>query len=187
MIIKTGVFKKAEDWKGGMAEFLNVGDTVCQDIVNHFINVLPPATMRSHLIQMGEPYFHIGNKALYSTIVKIDGEWIYAGNCFRGESATILLAHELKKLKTGQVTVFAENFSGTISQEFEGTYQTETGILTVTLPDNLEVVAFKQTVKQLEKVAHFNYDTKFTVTENTEMFAAELLSPSLLGRSSSGR
>lgn len=178
VIIKTGVFKKAEDWKGGMDEFLNVGDHVCEDIVNHFINVLPPATMRSHLIQIGEPYFHIGDKELYPTIVKIDGEWVFAGNCFHEQSDTVLLTHDMNQLKTGYVTVFAENLSGSLTHETESFYDQEQGIISVNIPQEFEIIAFQQKAELFNKSSNaesVGYDTKFTFEENPEMYAAEYL------------
>lgn len=81
----TGNFKKAENWKGSLVDFLQVGDSVCDEIVNHFINVLPPASYSSVLIQIGEPYTHVNNEAVYPTLSKIDGQWVYAGNCFIGD------------------------------------------------------------------------------------------------------
>lgn len=79
-------FKTGEAWKGSLHEYLDIGDTVDDDIVDHFINVMPPAILRSDLIQMGEPYSHIGGRAVYATIARSELGWIYCGTCFRGET-----------------------------------------------------------------------------------------------------
>lgn len=78
--------KRYEDWTGNLHDFLEVGDLVDEDFVDYFIGVLPPATMNSHCIQIGEPYSHIGRRATYSTLVKTNEGWAYAGHCFRGET-----------------------------------------------------------------------------------------------------
>lgn len=65
---------------------MKIGDVVDDETVENYINVLPPATYNSLLIQMGEPYSHIGDKATYPTLAKVDGQWTYAGHCYRGES-----------------------------------------------------------------------------------------------------
>lgn len=42
-----------KNWKGDLEEYLQVGDLVDQEMVDYFINVLPPAYMSGSLIQMG--------------------------------------------------------------------------------------------------------------------------------------
>lgn len=69
---------------------MKIGDVVDEETVENYINVLPPATMNGSLIQMGEPYSHIGDRATYPTLAKVDGQWTYAGHCYRGESKDVI-------------------------------------------------------------------------------------------------
>jgi hypothetical protein len=77
--------KTYANWKGDMDEYLQVGDEVDEEMADHFLNVLPPACWRSDIIQIGEPYSHVGGRATYATLRKDSGRWYYAGHCFRGE------------------------------------------------------------------------------------------------------
>ena len=85
----------------GIGEFrcntAKIGDYVTQEVVDWFMDCLPPACMRSDCSQLGEPYSHRQDpdngqwKATYTTFKKIAGEWPngiweYCGNCFRGEN-----------------------------------------------------------------------------------------------------
>lgn len=78
--------KTVENWRGSLYEYLQVGDLVDEGIYNHFINVMPPATLRSTLVQIGEPYCHIDGKPTFATLEKNKSGWMYMGNCFRGET-----------------------------------------------------------------------------------------------------
>jgi hypothetical protein len=78
--------KTYEEWDGSLNEYLQVGDIVDEEIYNHFINVLPPAMMRSSCTQMGEPYSHVNGKATFSTLQWTDQGWMYCGNCHIGET-----------------------------------------------------------------------------------------------------
>jgi hypothetical protein len=64
-----------------LSKFLKIGDIVDQDIADYFIEVLPPTTMNSSIIQIGEPYDHNGEngRARYDTLQKKDGQWVYIG------------------------------------------------------------------------------------------------------------
>lgn len=77
--------KTYKDWKGSLNEYLQIGDLVDEEMVDYFLNVLPPITWNSHCIQMGEPYSHIGGRATYATLKNTEAGWVYAGHCFRGE------------------------------------------------------------------------------------------------------
>lgn len=66
--------------------FLQIGDLVDKEFVEYFINVMPPATMNSHCIQIGEPYSHMNGKATFSTLKKTEEGWVYAGHCHRGQT-----------------------------------------------------------------------------------------------------
>jgi hypothetical protein len=78
--------KTYEEWDGSLNEYLQVGDIVDEEMADHFINVLPPATMNSQCIQMGEPYSHVNGKATFSTLKGSKDGWVYVGNCHRGET-----------------------------------------------------------------------------------------------------
>lgn len=68
-------------------KFLSVGDVVDEQIVNYFVDVMPPAYMSSWLIQIGEPNAHVDGKATFATISKSSPEgWVFKGNCFHGSN-----------------------------------------------------------------------------------------------------
>lgn len=75
----------------GMDSYFHTGDPVGQDVVDYFVNVVPPATNREHLMQIGSPYdSRMGEDGrlhpTFATFAKEDGSWRYAGHCFRGEA-----------------------------------------------------------------------------------------------------
>mgnify|MGYP006887196635 FL=1 len=69
-----------------------VGDYFTEDMVDGFMNVLPPACMRSDCSQIGEPVSDKMDKdgkykPTYTTFKKVDkGIWEYCGDCFIGEN-----------------------------------------------------------------------------------------------------
>lgn len=69
-----------------------VGSYFTEDMVNDFMDMLPPACWRSDCSQIGEPTSHRIDengkaKATYATFKKIaDDVWEYCGDCFRGEN-----------------------------------------------------------------------------------------------------
>lgn len=77
--------KRYKDWKGNLADFVNVGDEVEEKIVEHFIFDLPPKTNRAWLVQAGEPHTVINGKITYVTFYKENGSWYYGGLCYEGE------------------------------------------------------------------------------------------------------
>lgn len=88
----TPKIKTLQDWEkkgGNFTDFCKVGDKVDKGIVDYFVDVLPPITWRTDLVQCGEPYGHRDNpetgrwEAMYITFAKNDsGQWYYAGICF---------------------------------------------------------------------------------------------------------
>ena len=79
--------KRFEDWqKGSFYEFLEVNDQVDKRFYEYFINVLPPVTFWTRLVQMGEPYSHVNGEPTYATLSKEDGVWVYKGHCYKGQS-----------------------------------------------------------------------------------------------------
>lgn len=92
--IKT--MQEWEDSRKSFTSFCQVGDLVDEEIVDYFINVLPPVTWNGSLVQCGEPYNHGGNpktgrwEAMYITFAKNDsGQLYYAGICFKNQREAI--------------------------------------------------------------------------------------------------
>ncbi len=80
--------KTMEEWHADgrdLGEFLQIGDRVAEDMAEYFLGVLPPATWRADLIQIGEPNDHIRGRATFATIYREAGVWVWAGFCYRGE------------------------------------------------------------------------------------------------------
>lgn len=67
----------------------SIWDVVDQKWVDQFIEILPPAWHSDDLIQSGEVYTFIDNKAVYQTLKKTDRGWEYAGVCFLGQSDNV--------------------------------------------------------------------------------------------------
>ena len=85
-----------DEWDYSKAQ---IGDLVCQEVVDEAMDCLPPACMRSDCSQLGEPWSHREDpdtgkfRATYATFKKVSGEWAkgneiweYRGHCFRGEN-----------------------------------------------------------------------------------------------------
>lgn len=91
--------KTLQDWEkkgGNFTDFCKVGDKVDKGIVDYFVDVLPPITWRTDLVQCGEPYGHRDNpetgrwEAMFITFSKNDkGRWYYAGICFLNQREAI--------------------------------------------------------------------------------------------------
>lgn len=88
--------KTYEGWEqSGLASFDDycfIGDTVDEEMVDYFINVVPPACMSSACAQCGEPVSYEGDeqgnyRQTYTTFHRIgDKSWQFDGDCFRGEN-----------------------------------------------------------------------------------------------------
>lgn len=89
-MLKQPTIKTYADWKGNLSEYLQIGDVVDQEMVDYFINVLPPATMNSQCVQMGEPYSSVQGRMTYCTLKKLNGQWVYAGYCWKGQTSVPL-------------------------------------------------------------------------------------------------
>lgn len=86
--------KTFANWNVNLDEYLKIGDLVDAEMVDYFINVLPPACMNGECIQMGEPCNHRPDsngvwRATYSTLKKTPEGWRYAGQCFRGRTENV--------------------------------------------------------------------------------------------------
>ncbi|WP_168121914.1 hypothetical protein [Paenibacillus sp. HB172176] len=77
--------KTYANWRGDLDDYLQVGDEVDEEMVDYFLNILPPACWTSNLVQTGEPHHHIGGRATYSTFRREGSHWYYAGHCYRGQ------------------------------------------------------------------------------------------------------
>ena len=74
-----------------LTSFLKPGDEVDQEMADYFINAVPPKTITTDLIQLGEPYDHFRDQArkyrpVFATLKRQRGKWFYAGICFFGQS-----------------------------------------------------------------------------------------------------
>lgn len=78
------------DWM--YCDALMAGDLVENDVVDDFMNCLPPACYRSDCAQLGEAHStekdHTGKyRSTYLTFKRFDKEtWEFCGYCFRGEN-----------------------------------------------------------------------------------------------------
>lgn len=101
-IIKS---KTMEDWNNSkenyFESFFKPGDIVDQDVVEYFVNSLPPVTLREYFVQAGEPYNHRVDpedkicKATYPTFERGIENWIYKGNCFKDKDYDMTYATEV--------------------------------------------------------------------------------------------
>jgi hypothetical protein len=78
--------KRYANWKGSLNDFLEVGDLVDEEMMEYFINVLPPETFTSSCIQIGEPYSFVAGAETYSTLKWTYDGWMYCGNCHSGRT-----------------------------------------------------------------------------------------------------
>lgn len=98
-IEKQRKIKTLEEWKESGKDwdrFCEPGDLVGEDVYWHFLEALPPRSMGSGYLQMGEPHDSRLNPktgkyaSTYMTFVRVeDGVWKYCGNCFAGETVDI--------------------------------------------------------------------------------------------------
>lgn len=77
--------------RGSIYDYLNKGDIVSEDIVDNFMDMLPPRAMSYGYLQVGEPFSHVYDidhrlRPTYMTFAKCDGQWRYYGNCFAYET-----------------------------------------------------------------------------------------------------
>ena len=84
-------FNKFEDY------FLP-GDAVTEDLVDYFVNILPPVSCSSTYVQAGDAYDHRRDvcgvcRATYITFTKKDGAWYFAGYCFKHGTENVVRCH----------------------------------------------------------------------------------------------
>lgn len=88
--------KSMEDWKNSnkiyFEEFFKSNDLVSKDVVEYFINSVPPITCNNAVVQSGEPYSHEVDpfdsrfKPKYQTFIKENNNWKYVGNRFKANT-----------------------------------------------------------------------------------------------------
>jgi len=102
--------KKLSDCNGSISEFLQVGDLVDGEIVDYFLNVLPPATWTASLIQMGEAMDYVNGKTTYLTLRKGSEGWEYAGTCHRGQTKNLVSIYEqIQQCKRDHASIPAQS------------------------------------------------------------------------------
>lgn len=94
--ITSGIeVKTMESWYGSGLNFDDYcfpGDTVGEDVVDYFVNVVPPVTLRGDCVQAGEEHStECGDdgkyRATYTTFHRTgDGRYFFDGYCFKGEN-----------------------------------------------------------------------------------------------------
>ena len=94
--ITSGIeVKTMESWYGSglnFDEYCFPGDTVGEDIVDYFVNVVPPVTLRYDCVQAGEEHSSEPDdsgkcRATYTTFHRTgDGRCRFDGYCFEGEN-----------------------------------------------------------------------------------------------------
>ncbi len=72
-------------------DYLRKGDIVSEDIVDNFMDMLPPRAMSHGYLQAGEPYSYAYDidrrlRPTFMTFAKCDGQWRFYGNCFAWET-----------------------------------------------------------------------------------------------------
>lgn len=77
--------------KGSWSDYAEVGSVVAEDVIDNFLDILPPRSFDYGYLQVGEVYNHIEDengkvKGLYMTFAKFNGEWKYCGYCFANET-----------------------------------------------------------------------------------------------------
>jgi len=85
------VLKAFEHWKSGeLAEYLEVGDLVDDEMVNYFLTAMPPAFHSDRIIQMGDPHYIGDNDPLYMTLILTNRGWMFHGDCFQFEEKAVV-------------------------------------------------------------------------------------------------
>lgn len=96
--------KSQQSWHdsglGQFGEYFRVGDEVTEELVDYFMDLLPPAYMGYGMLQVGEPYSHENDpdtgkwRATYTTFVKSEGKWRYVGECFYKQEINRVKNHD---------------------------------------------------------------------------------------------
>ncbi len=82
--------KSVYNWDHLIWKALNIGDYVEEEVADDILDALPPASMSSECLQLGEPEDHINGKATYLTLSRVDSStWQFRGYCFRGQTTEL--------------------------------------------------------------------------------------------------
>ncbi|WP_036628537.1 hypothetical protein [Paenibacillus macerans] len=74
-------------WKGEIFdEYVQVGDVVDQEMIDYFMNSLPPVVYGPRLCQAGSVEDYVNGRATYLTFEHTAEGWVYRGYCYRGET-----------------------------------------------------------------------------------------------------
>lgn len=96
--ITSKEIKSMSDWENSglenFDEYFFPGDKVAEDVVDYFVNIMPPVMFGSRLVQAGEAYDTLPESSepgarwrnTYMTFAVKDGSWVYIGHCFKGET-----------------------------------------------------------------------------------------------------
>lgn len=76
---------------GSIYHYLNKGDIVSEDIIDYFLDILPPRSLSYNFLQVGEPYSHVYDishclRPTFMTFAKHDGAWKFYGHCYANET-----------------------------------------------------------------------------------------------------
>jgi hypothetical protein len=80
------------DWQAqhlpcSFGDYVAVGETVDDAMVDYFRDVVPPAWFTSSMLQVGEAYAHVDGKPTFTTFTKLsEGAWRYCGTCYIGQT-----------------------------------------------------------------------------------------------------
>ncbi|MBQ8331100.1 MAG: hypothetical protein IJX94_01205 [Clostridia bacterium] len=95
-IINEVTIKSRQSWHdsglGTFNEYFLPGDTVAEDVVDYFMDIVPPVVLRKNLLQVGEAHNYEFDpekgkmRSTFATFYKAEGEWKFAGYCFLGET-----------------------------------------------------------------------------------------------------
>lgn len=93
---------------GSFEAYCKPGELVDEDMVDYFLNILPPRAMRAGYIQAGEPYSTAmdpeTNKTsgTYITFAKVrKGVWEYKGHCFPNKDVNVEKYSEIPCCRVG--------------------------------------------------------------------------------------
>lgn len=76
-------------------DYVNIGDTVDEEIVDDYLCLIPPASFTQSYLQVGEmhsmhPDENGKYKPVFMTFQQEDGKWFYKGYCFKGKNTNQL-------------------------------------------------------------------------------------------------
>ena len=85
--------KTLNEWRDSkyntIQEYLKVGDIVDENMVDYFLNILPPIRWSRNFIQVGEVSDFINGRNTYMTFEREEGKWKYCGDCYVGSSTNV--------------------------------------------------------------------------------------------------